>query len=406
MRRKTLPIIALLILATIVPLIVFRAQATLSAGPNQQVYTGQAVIFNATTTENISAIIQVVWNFGDNTTVVNGTNAGLLNTTHVYATMGIYSANITVKFDSTLNKTETAAATITVIQNRPPIANAGPDQSIEQTSPQGTNIILDGAGSSDPDGDTLTYIWNWTGGSATGVTPTVLFPVGSTTVTLTVSDSQFNATDTVNITVLADTTSPIANAGPDVTVEVGAQVSLNGTATDNVSTRFNFTWSMNGTILKTETNVTTTVLTYNFSLGAHIVTLNATDEAGNTGSDNVTVTAVDTTPPEITATATPSVLWPPNHKCVEVKVSVTASDNAGPSPTITFVSIVSNEPDNGKGDGNTVNDMIKSDDFTFNLRAERSGSSSGRIYTITYKATDASGNFAVATATIEVPHNQ
>ena len=45
-------------------------------------------------------------------------------------------------------------------------------------------------------------------------------------------------------------------------------------------------------------------------------------------------------------------------------------------------------------------------DFTFNLRSERSGSGSGRIYTITYKATDASGNYAIGTVIIEVPHNQ
>jgi hypothetical protein len=45
-------------------------------------------------------------------------------------------------------------------------------------------------------------------------------------------------------------------------------------------------------------------------------------------------------------------------------------------------------------------------DFTFNLRAERSGTGSGRVYTITYKATDVSGNYAIATVTVEVPHNQ
>jgi len=40
------------------------------------------------------------------------------------------------------------------------------------------------------------------------------------------------------------------------------------------------------------------------------------------------------------------------------------------------------------------------------LRAERSGNSDGRVYTITYEATDASGNSTTATATVEVPHNQ
>ncbi len=276
---------------------VFKVQATLSAGPNQQVYTGETVTFNASTTENLTAISQITWDFGDNTTIVNGTSPELLNATHIFAAAGVYNANLTVKFDTTLNKTETATAIITVIQNHPPIANAGTDQSLEQTSPQGANVSLDATGSSDPDGDSLTYLWNWTTGSATGSTPIALFPLGNTTVTLTVLDSQLNATDTVNIVVLEDSSSPTVNAGPDIIIEQGTPVILNGTATDNISIRFNFTWSTNGTELKTETNQTNTVLNYTFDLGTHTVTLTATDEAGNKGTDNVTVTIVDTTPP-------------------------------------------------------------------------------------------------------------
>jgi hypothetical protein len=410
MKRKGFLIAALLIVAAIVPLIAIKAQASISAGPDQEVYTGQTTMFNGTTTENATSIIQITWDFGDNSTAVNGTSPDLLNATHVYTTAGVCNATITVKFDSTLNQTETATATITVTENTPPIADAGPDQTVEQNNPQGAMVTLNGTGSSDPDNDTLTYYWNWTGGSATGATPTSLFPVGNTTVTLTVADVQYNATDTVNIVVLADMTAPVVDAGPDVTVEQvsheGTQVILNGTAIDAVSTRFNFTWSANGTILKAESNVTDTMLIYTFNLGTYIVTLNATDMAGNTGSDNVTVTVADTTPPEINATATPSTLWPPNHKYVEVHVTVTVYDACDPSPTLTFVSITSNEPDNSVGDGNTTNDIIIINDFTFNLRAERSGTGSGRTYTITYQATDVSGNYAMASVTVEVPHNQ
>lgn len=409
MKRKAVFITALLIVAAVVPLLAIRAQATLSAGPDQQVYTGETTMFNGTTIENVTSIIQVTWDFGDNTTLVNGTDPALLNTTHVYAKAGVYNATLTVKFGSPLNMTETATATITVLQNQPPIANAGPDQFVEQTSPQGADVTLNGTGSSDPDNDTLTYYWNWTGGSATGATPTALFPPGNTTVTLTVSDGHYNSTDTINI-IVQDTTPPVVNAGPDITVEqeshAGTQVILNGTAMDTVSTRFNFTWSENGVVLGTETNATNVTLTHTFNLGTHIVTLNATDEAGSTGSDNVTVTVIDTTPPQVNATVTPDTLWPPNHKYSKVKVNVTAYDICDPSPKITFLSITSNEPDNSIGDGNTANDILVIDNFTFNLRAERSGTGSGRTYTITYKATDASGNYAVATVTIEVPHNQ
>ena len=409
MKRKAFLIVASLILAAIVPLIVINAQAVLSAGPDQEVYTDQTTVFNGTTTENATSIIQVTWDFGDNTTLVNSTSPDLLNATHVYTTAGVYNATLTVKFNSNLNKTETDIAVITVTENQPPIADAGPDQTLEQTSLQGATVTLNGTGSSDPDNDTLTYYWNWTGGSATGATPTALFPVGNTTITLTVNDGQYNATDTVNIVVQADKTPPVVDAGPDVTVEqesyAGTQVSLNGTATDTVSTRFNFTWSENGMVLKTETNVTDATLIYTFNLGTHVVTLNATDEAGNTGSDNVTVTVVDTTPPEITVSVAPDSLWPPNHKYVQVEATVTAQDVCDPSPTITFVSITSNEPDNGIGDGNTVNDIVFVNDYTFEFRAERSGNGVGRVYTVTYQATDASGNSAQASATITVDHN-
>ena len=70
------------------------------------------------------------------------------------------------------------------------------------------------------------------------------------------------------------------------------------------------------------------------------------------------------------------------------------------------VSVESNEPDNGEDDGNTVNDIVINNDFTFKLRAERSGSGTGRIYTITYAVTDPCGNMTMVTATVTVPLSQ
>jgi hypothetical protein len=137
------------------------------------------------------------------------------------------------------------------------------------------------------------------------------------------------------------------------------------------------------------------------------VTLTVNDGQYN-ATDTVSITVADTTPPEITIVVTPDDLWPPNHKYVEVTTEVTAQDLVDPSPNITFVSITSNEPDNAKGigDGNTGDDIIIVDDFTFKLRAERAGTGSGRTYTITYQATDTSGNTAQAHATVTVKHNR
>ncbi len=410
MKRKGFLVVTLLLVAAVVPLLVLRAQATLSAGPNQQVHTGQTVSFNGTTTDDIGTVTQVTWDFGDGSTPVNGSSPALLNTTHVYATAGVYNATLTVKFGPPLNRTDTANAIITVLESQAPVVDAGPDVTLEQASHAGTLVTLNGT-ATDNVSTRFNFTWSennivlGTDINATSTTLTYTFNLGQHIVTLNATDEAGNiGSDSVTVQII-DTTPPVVYAGPDLTVEqeshAGTQVTLFGNATDICSTTLTYTWSENGVILGTEQN-----LTYTFNLGTHTVAFNATDLSGNVGSDTVIVTVMDTTPPQINVTATLSTLWPPNHKYVEVKTNVTAYDICDPSPTITLVSITSNEPDNGKGDGNTTNDIIIIDDFTFRLRAERCGTGSGRNYTITYKATDASGNYVIASITIEVPHNQ
>jgi hypothetical protein len=68
-----------------------------------------------------------------------------------------------------------------------------------------------------------------------------------------------------------------------------------------------------------------------------------------------------------------------------------------------ITSITSNEPDSGQGD---IQANIGTSDTSFSLRAERSGNGTGRIYTITYTATDKAGNKMVTSVTVKVPHDQ
>ena len=103
---------------------------------------------------------------------------------------------------------------------------------------------------------------------------------------------------------------------------------------------------------------------------------------------------------------TPDVLWPANHKYVDIDATVSVSDNSDANPTVTLLSVTSNEPDNGKGDGNTVDDIVIVDDFHFRLRAERSGPGDGRVYTINYQVADSCGNTATATTEVTVPHSK
>jgi predicted extracellular nuclease len=110
--------------------------------------------------------------------------------------------------------------------------------------------------------------------------------------------------------------------------------------------------------------------------------------------------------PTLAVSVSPDSLWPPNHKYVTVQATVTASDNFDTDPTVVLVSVTSNEPDNGLGDGDTANDIVIVDDYTFKLRAERSGTGDGRVYTITYEVMDICGNSTVASTTVTVPHSR
>ena len=117
----------------------------------------------------------------------------------------------------------------------------------------------------------------------------------------------------------------------------------------------------------------------------------------------------DTLPPLIQVVVSPTVLWPPNHRLVDIEAMVTATDVCDGVPTFVLTSITSNEPDNGQGDGDTTDDIqgaaFGTPDTHFQLRAERSGPGSGRVYTIVYTAMDGSGNTAQATALVRVPHS-
>jgi hypothetical protein len=98
------------------------------------------------------------------------------------------------------------------VTNQPPLAQAGPDQTVECQGPSGATVMLNGTASSDPDGDPLTFKWTDSFGTVQGPTPLVTMPLGKHTVTLTVDDGKGgSASDTVKITV-ADTKPPTVTA--------------------------------------------------------------------------------------------------------------------------------------------------------------------------------------------------
>lgn len=124
---------------------------------------------------------------------------------------------------------------------------------------------------------------------------------------------------------------------------------------------------------------------------------------GYRSSDHDSVLIGLCTPPSLSVSVSPDVLWPADHKYVNVEATfVSSSDTA----SVDLVSVTSNESDNGDDDGNTINDIVVVDNDTFQLRAERSGTGTGRMYTITYQATNTCGATTTATTTVTVPLNQ
>jgi probable HAF family extracellular repeat protein len=101
--------------------------------------------------------------------------------------------------------------------------------------------------------------------------------------------------------------------------------------------------------------------------------------------------------------ATPSSLSPANHGMVAVDVTVAATDDSGEAPACQIVNVVSSEPDNGLGDGDTPDDVVLAGPLSVMLRAERSGTGTGRVYSIEVSCVDGAGNATTATAEVVVP---
>ena len=147
--------------------------------------------------------------------------------------------------------------------------------------------------------------------------------------------------------------------------------------------------------------------------GTNLLAIRGHDYGGATYLDvkvEVHVASLDTTPPTLTVSCSPNLLWPPNHKLRDVTATPVASDAGSGIAAVVLTSVTSNEPDDGLGDGDTPGDIagwsIGTLDTAGQLRAERSGTGTGRVYTITYTATDGAGNATSASCTVTVPHDQ
>ena len=198
---------------------------------------------------------------------------------------------------------------------------------------------------------------------------------------------------------------PAANAGLNRLAECNASntvlVTLDGSASsDPDNDILGYSWSgpfgtRNGQI----TSVTLPV-------GIHCITLTVTDPSGHIDKHKVTITVQDKLGPVMNVSLSPTILWPPNHKLVDINATVSAVDACGTVVSIILHSIVASEGANVVGSGNTSPDIVGADynthDLTYKLRAERSGPNRRRVYIVTYKATDNAGNSTFQSAEVVV----
>jgi hypothetical protein len=198
---------------------------------------------------------------------------------------------------------------------------------------------------------------------------------------------------------------PVANAGADQTLQCagpkGTPVTLDGSASsDSDGDALSFVWTdeANNVLGKTA------IVQLTVGMGAHTFTLTVSDAGGLSAKAMTHVTVLDTVSPTLKVSLSPSYLRPPNHKLVQVTATVLVSDVCDANPTVQLVSITSTDPidadDMQAVGGGPV--PFGTDVRSFLLGAELNRDGSDRVYTVTYKAKDASGNTTVASAQVEV----
>jgi PKD repeat protein len=193
------------------------------------------------------------------------------------------------------------------IFNNPPVADAGPDQTVNE----GATVQFDAYASYDPDGSIVSYEWDFGDGSpqGTGVNPTHIYNTpGNYTVTLTVTDDDKTTdSDTCTIAVLAVIQPPVADAGPDQTINEGSLILFDASASydpDGTIDLFEFDFVSNGIDDYQETPYDTPDGIFDGKTkhifgdsGVFVVTLRVTDNDNLSATDtcNITVQNVDPT---------------------------------------------------------------------------------------------------------------
>ncbi len=192
-------------------------------------------------------------------------------------------------------------------------------------------------------------------------------------VTLTVTDGSDITSECKAQVTVVENTPPVASC-KDITVQLDASGNATITAADIDNGSSDNCGIAN--ISVTPSNFTCA------DVGVNTVQLLVVDNGGNESTCSASVTVEGDLVPAVEMT-----LWPPNHKYQSVSVSGLIQSIAGSCQGLSendlqIMEVTSDEPENGSGDGNTLDDMVVTDCQTVDLRSERQGSGNGRVYTI------------------------
>jgi hypothetical protein len=231
--------------------------------------------FDGSNSSDDVGIVSYLWEFGDSAMDTN------VITSHRYSSRGTFTANLTVR--DNLDQNDTDSLTID-IQNRPPIADAGPSISVRKT----LTVTLDGGGSSDPDSDVLAFAWTQILGPAVSLTNAgsavasfTAVRCGSYLFMLVVGDGH-GGTDSDTLTVNVWGLPPVAvlTASPQRTF-TGISIRFDGASShdpDGVIISYSFDFD-DGTVLEGTADFRNHVYA---AAGTYNVTLAVRDDDGNT----------------------------------------------------------------------------------------------------------------------------
>ncbi|MBH5321836.1 PKD domain-containing protein [Aurantiacibacter sediminis] len=233
------------------------------AGPDQNVQGGALVQLDATgTTDRENDLLTYTWfQLSGPTVTLTNPNSATPTFTAPPASATATEIRFSLRADDGLGRRRLAEDLVSIFvqptSNNAPVADAGPDQSTVGNS----SVTLDGTGSSDPDTDPLTYSWVQTGGPAATLSDasiaqptfrTTNVPGISTyTFELTVTDPDgASSTDTVVVTstggliIVFPNLDPVADAGTDITTQIGDTVTLDGSgSTDPDGNITSYSWN-------------------------------------------------------------------------------------------------------------------------------------------------------------------